>query len=118
LFELPKLQIYKMPSLSALPSLILIRALPKSGKTTLAEQLKHCCDLDHFEADQFFEGPDGYVYEPGKITDAHDACFAWTERSLSQGRGVVVANTFIKKWEMDPYMKLRQGYSPCSARKL
>lgn len=86
----------------------LIRGLPGSGKSTLATLLAGDRVL---EADQFFETTSGYVFEPTRLPEAHQDCMRRTESALSAGHNkVAVANTFTKKWEMDPYLALAQRY--------
>lgn len=88
-------------------TLTLIRGLPGSGKSTLARTLKG----RHLEADMFFITPGGqYHYRPEKIAQAHAWCQAETERSLAAGESVVVANTFVRQWEMAPYRRMAKKY--------
>jgi hypothetical protein len=85
--------------------LILIRGLPGSGKSTLAkEMLKKDKNglLKHFEADMYFESIGGY--DPLKIKEAHEWCQSETKRALNRGFTVIVSNTFVKKWEIFPYL--------------
>ncbi|MEZ9036427.1 AAA family ATPase [Vibrio cyclitrophicus] len=83
--------------------LTLIRGIPGSGKTTHAKSL----DAKLVEADQFFIDKDGrYQYDNAQIKDAHNWCKLETKRLLSAGYSVVVANTFIKNWEMKFYKSL------------
>jgi hypothetical protein len=87
-------------------TLLIIRGLPGSGKTTLAKSLPA---FDHFEADQFFTGPDGiYRYDRTRIADAHIWCQAKAKKSLKEGRSVVIANTFSRLHELTQYINL--GY--------
>lgn len=85
--------------------LLLIRGLPGSGKSTKAKSM---AGYQHFEADMFFMVSGVYVYDKEKIQEAHAWCLAQAKCALLKGENVVVANTFIKKWEMAPYFKL--GY--------
>ena len=84
--------------------LVLIRGLPGSGKTTIAEN----CFPDHVccEADHYFMTDNGYVFDHSKLGDAHAACYEKARRCLQLGLSVVVANTFTTKWEIEPYFKL------------
>jgi predicted kinase len=83
--------------------LILIRGIPGSGKTTLAKQM----DAELVEADMFFIDKNGeYKFAPERLRDAHLWCQLETKRLLYAGKSVVVANTFIKRWEMKFYVKL------------
>lgn len=87
--------------------LILVRGLPGSGKTTIAED--HFQEAMHFEADHFFEGPDGYKFNPKLIKAAHAWCQALVERELVGGAPqVIVTNTFTQRWEMQTYLNMAQ----------
>lgn len=87
--------------------LTLIRGVPGSGKTTLAEGI----DAYLVEADQFFLDATGnYKYDPKRIRDAHRWFQREVSRLLSLGLNVVVANTFIKLWEMEFYLELASDY--------
>lgn len=87
--------------------LVLIRGIPGSGKTTLARAM---AGFEHFEADMFFEGPDGsYNYDRAKIRDAHDWCKRKTREALLKGRRVVVCNTFRQFREMEPYFAMAKA---------
>ncbi|NAX16717.1 ATP-binding protein [Vibrio sp. V02_P2A34T13] len=88
-------------------TLTLIRGLPGSGKSTLARTLH----AKHFEADMYFINEKGnYCYQPDKIEQAHRWCQQQVERCLAQGEDVVVANTFVRQWEMRAYRQLAKRY--------
>ena len=93
-----------------MPTMILIRGLPGSGKTTVARKMM----LDGFvnvEADIFFEDEyDNYRFDPTRVGEAHKWCQEVTEEYMECGLDVVVSNTFTQKWEMQPYMKLANKY--------
>lgn len=83
--------------------LILIRGLPGSGKTTMAQKLT---DYNHVEADMYFIRPDGfYDFNGGRLAQAHEMCRRIARDWLEVGN-VVVSNTFVKKWEMQPYLDM------------
>ncbi|WP_432464453.1 MULTISPECIES: AAA family ATPase [unclassified Agarivorans] len=87
--------------------LTLIRGLPGSGKSTLAKKLV----AKHYEADQFFINSLGeYHFDPSKLKAAHRWCELQAERCLFHGEDVVVANTFVKRWEIEPYVLLAKTY--------
>lgn len=80
--------------------LTLIRGLPGSGKSTLAKTL----DAQHFEADMYFINEKGeYCYNGDKIGEAHEWCQQQVEKALAANQDVVVANTFVRLWEMKAY---------------
>ncbi len=84
----------------------LIRGIPGSGKTTIAHEM----DAVLVEADQFFVNKDGeYHHDRRFIKDAHEWCQMEMKRLLLAGNDVVVANTFIKKWEIVGYLKAVQS---------
>lgn len=88
--------------------LTLIRGLPGSGKTTLAKTY----DAQHFEADMYFVNDHGdYCYDPSLIEQAHLWCQKQVKQALAKGEDVVVANTFVRHWEMKTYKMLAQQFN-------
>lgn len=89
----------------ARPTLRLIRGLPGSGKSTMAQAMT---DFEHIEADQFFValGKGKYRFVKQAIGRAHADCFYRATRALFHGRNVVVSNTFTQLWEMQRYIDL------------
>ncbi|WP_163131700.1 AAA family ATPase [Agarivorans sp. Alg241-V36] len=92
--------------------LTLIRGLPGSGKSTLASTI----DAVHLEADMYFVDKQGdYHYRADEIANAHRWCQQQTEYHLAKGSNVVVANTFVKQWEMQAYKELADKYQAALA---
>ena len=97
-------------------SLILVRGLPGSGKTTIARMLVGSLHSQMIEpssllvsADDYFTfvlGEYGeYEFDPEKLKDAHDWCQREAFAAMSDGDDlVVVHNTFTTMWEMNPYL--------------
>jgi len=112
-----------MPKLT----LTLIRGLPGSGKSTLAQKLvgdDDCVAHEveqhtvHLETDMYFVNSDGeYHFQPEKLKQAHAWCLQQCEAHLKklqnkkQQGHVIVANTFVKHWEMKAYQDLAKKYS-------
>ncbi|MGR5118199.1 AAA family ATPase [Vibrio astriarenae] len=96
------------PATSA--ALTLIRGLPGSGKSTLAKQLAADYRAEHFEADMYFVNEQGdYVFDPLQLSQAHDWCQTATLQALNGGLNVVVSNTFVQLWEIEPYLKMAKS---------
>jgi len=87
-----------------MPEIILIRGVPGSGKSTIAEgdYPNHV----NCEADQFFQKNGRYQHNSKKIKEAHKWCQDKALDALKNGSNVVVSNTFIKLWEMEPYLDM------------
>lgn len=49
-----------------------------------------------------------YCYDGSKIKEAHEWCKNTAKSWLERGHDVVVANTFTRVWEMQPYLDM--GY--------
>lgn len=84
--------------------LLLIRGLPGSGKTTMAKKYEKVGYV-HCEADQYFEVNGEYRFDGSKLRAAHDDCLRRAIAAMDAGRSVVVANTFTRLWEMEPYLR-------------
>ena len=89
--------------------LFLLRGLPGSGKTTLADSLGG----SHMEADKYFTYDGKYEFDVTKLKDAHDWCQNAVRVFMeNKSKRVVVSNTFTQEWEMTPYFELaeKHGY--------
>ena len=83
--------------------LVLIRGLPGSGKTTMARVLAFV-GYEHHETDQYFDRDGVYRFVATEIQKAHAWCLERAKESMSRGERCVVANTFTRRWELQPYM--------------
>lgn len=99
--------------------LYIVRGLPGSGKSTIAEKLAPKWWV--FEADQFFCDKDEhgnpiedtYSFDAKKIAFAHKDCQERVRHSMHRcvdDTTLVVSNTFTQKWEVKPYIELAKKY--------
>ena len=87
-------------------TLILVRGLPGSGKSTYAKGFPLFL---HIETDLFRYQRDGtYLYDSSKNGELHQKCFEETQRHLVDGRSVIVSNTFLKNSHMQPYVRFAE----------
>ncbi len=70
---------------------IIVRGLPGSGKSTIANQLARAFHLTHVEADMYHYVNGEYVFNPNNLGRAHQWCYN-TYRIFDE---VVVSNTFV-----------------------
>lgn len=88
-------------------TLLLLRGVQGSGKTTLAKLISSLCDpaAPCFAADDYFYNDDGaYVFVPEKLGKAHAQCLSSTTQAMRDGHNVVVVhNTFSRAGELTPY---------------
>ena len=90
------------------PTLVLVRGSSGSGKSTYARQLTS----SNFAADDFFEARG--EFDGSLLADAHCSCQLRVGKALRQGEPlIVVHNTFVRLWEMQPYLDMAQthGYA-------
>jgi len=94
-------------------TLILVRGLPGSGKTTFAELIAAPMGAQVYSADDFFMVEDKYCFDPNNLGKAHAYC---QDRvllgMLTNEATLIVANTFTIEKEMQPYfdMAANHGY--------
>lgn len=83
----------------------IMRGVSGSGKSTYACAIpdpKAICSADHY-----FEGPEGYAFDPSKLVDAHASCYKEAYQAMSDGvLHVVVDNTNMRRAEYTPYVML------------
>jgi len=93
--------------------LTLIRGIPGSGKTTLANTIllqdKNPCVI--CEADDFFMFGNSYKFNNTKLGDAHKWCQAKVAFFLFRGNDVIVSNTSINMKDINTYYKIANSYS-------
>jgi len=93
--------------------MFLVRGLPGSGKTAVAEYLSSCA----FAADDFFVNEEGvYNYDPSQIKEAHEYCQKRCAECLEACKHiadspVAIHNTFSERWEMEPYFDIAESFN-------
>lgn len=90
-------------------SLILLRGLPGSGKTTLAKILSENNTYPVFSVDDYFtnETTAEYIFNFKDNHLAYKQCEELTEDAMKQQiPKIFVHNTFTMDWELEPYFKL------------
>jgi len=85
----------------------IFRGAPGSGKSTFAKTFEGVL----FEADQWHMVGNEYAFDFGQLYMAHVWCTKMVEESAKMGlRTVNVANTFIKRKDLKPYLKIAETY--------
>lgn len=89
--------------------LYLVRGVPGSGKSTYVQE--NLSGFLWYEADMYFIRPDGrYEFNPRFIKDAHNWCRSRVVAAMANKQGVVVSNTFTRKWEMKEYLQMAEDF--------
>lgn len=88
--------------------LFVIRGVSGSGKTTYAKTIYP--ELPLVEADDYRMVNGEYVFKVEETTLVHKKAQKRILELLLEGKNVVVANTFTRKWELDSYLTfLKEG---------
>ena len=97
-------------------SLVLLRGLPGSGKSTFGKVILPWPESDEFRvisADDFFINENGeYIFNPAKLSEAHSSALKSCEVKMQlKISTIVVANTFVTEDELSPYFDLANQYN-------
>jgi predicted kinase len=95
-------------------SLILLRGLPGSGKTSLAKVLSEGGKYPVYSVDDYFTNIETgeYVFDYKNNQYAYKQCEERTEQSMQKdAEKILVHNTFTMDWELEPYFKLAAKYN-------
>lgn len=90
--------------------LILLRGLPGSGKSTVAEYIASLNDAVICEADKFFIKDGIYQFDRNKLGLAHTWCKTKCRAAMANNRNVIVSNTSTTEAEINPYVKMAEEY--------
>ena len=92
-------------------NLYIIRGLPGSGKTTMADALVALAPdkVVRLEADDFFIDDNGeYQYDASSIKLAHYYCKQAFYDAISKGFDIIISNTSVKPFEWNEYKSLAE----------
>ena len=98
--------------------LVLVRGLPGSGKTVLANligiQNPWLLELNTkiFSTDDLFMVDGEYQFDASKLPEYHKANIDNVKKEMKNFsyNNIVVHNTFTQEWEMEPYYELAKKY--------
>jgi len=89
-------------------SLIIVRGIPGSGKSTFARFLgRAICTADDWHTDKY----GNYNWKPENVGRAHLWCQRKCERFMKKDiKTVIIANTSTTEKELEPYYELAKKY--------
>lgn len=94
-------------------SLIILRGLPGSGKTSLAHLLAEEGKYPVFSVDDYFTNEKGeYRFEFDKNHLAYKQCEENVKVAMKSSAGkIILHNVFSIEWEIEPYFKLASEFN-------
>ncbi|PJZ47429.1 ATP-binding protein [Leptospira brenneri] len=101
-----------LTSIEPTKTLLALRGIPGSGKTSLAKAISITNGAPIFSIDSYFENETGeYNFDYQKNHLAYKECESKTKEALELGVPfVIVDNTFTLKWELEPYIRLANEF--------
>lgn len=93
-------------------TLLVLRGLPGSGKTTMAKFLAKTCNGVCYAADDYFMDKQGnYNFDVNKLSAAHEWCKDKIATAMYNGiKLVIVHNTTTTEKELKPYLEMAQTH--------
>ena len=97
---------------SSVKSLIIIRGLPGSGKSSLAKVLSENGKYPVFSIDDYFTDSEGnYLFVYNENYKAYALCEMRCMNAMQDGvEKVFIDNVFSLEWEIEPYLILAKVY--------
>lgn len=95
-------------------TLILMRGLPGSGKSTFAKALTGIHEAVYVSADEMLESSNGYFWSYPLSCHAHEICRSLVELAMQQQRKVIVLdNMHLRPFRAKPYVDTarKHGYN-------
>jgi predicted kinase len=92
-------------------TLIIVRGIAGSGKSTFAELMSEDGKYSVLSADQYFEKNGEYIFKPEFLSEAHLWCRSKVFDEMKLGiKKIFVANTFTTDGEIEPYINLANKF--------
>jgi predicted kinase len=92
--------------------LVILRGLPGSGKSKLAEILNHKFGGCVCSADKFFAMHNEYVFDKSKLDEAHNYCFTKVKSRMESSKHmIIVDNVNSRQNEYAKYISLAHIYN-------
>ena len=92
-------------------SLVILRGIPGSGKSEVANVLSGYASHIICTSDDFFITDGEYIFNPELLSVAHNACQEKCENLMKkQHHKIFIANTNTTEEEMQPYVELAEYY--------